>query len=251
MGIKYIVKTNKIVLLWLQKKDDAKLSYLCICFCTVTNCTAAWSAEIVWRVCVSECLHTPLCVCMYGCLYVGSWVIGSCSLYFHEACSIKRTIPPHAPFCPPVQSTLVAVCCTTPSWLYIIPTFLSLGFLFVFPDALPCLSHWDYKETILRAEQRWTHDLASLKEVEGGWVSLNRYSGSSIWSQEAEWSEYCCTYGCYALRVKWMHALYISTVQSAYNSCIVQSLTSLTEHQHTTVGGWKWPVLLVLPDCVM
>lgn len=157
----------------------------------------------------------------------------------------KANHSPHAPLCPPVQSTLMAVCCTTPSWQYIIPTFLSLGFLFVFPDALPCLSQWDYKEMILRAEQQWTHDLASLKEVEGGWVSLNQYRGSSIWSQEAEWLEYCCTYGCYALRVKWMHALYILIVQSAYNSCIVRSLTSFTEHQHITLVSWKWPVQLV------
>lgn len=151
------------------------------------------------------CLHVRVSVCWLS----GRWLL---FIIFSWGMQYRAHLSPHAPHCPPVQSTVMAVCCTTPSWLYIIPAFLSLGFLFVFPDALPHFSHWDYKETILRAEQRWTHDLASLKEGEGGWVSLDQYSGSSIWSQEAEWSEYCCTYGCYVLRVKWMHALYILTV---------------------------------------
>lgn len=155
--------------------------------------------------------------------YVGCWVGGSCSLYFHESCRIKRTIPPHAPYCPPVQSTLMAVSCSTPYWLYIIPTFLSLGFLFVFPDALSRLSHWDYKETILRAEQRWTHDLASLKEG-GRWLGCSESIQWLFNLKQRSWVVkrllhiwLLCT------EVKWMQALYILTVQSAYSSSIVYS----------------------------
>lgn len=89
------------------------------------------------RQCLSNlCLCTFLCVfsisviaCTCGC--VGHWVIGSCSLYFHEACSMSGLFP-LAPCCPLVQFTLSAVSFSAPSWLYIIPTILSLGFLFVF-----------------------------------------------------------------------------------------------------------------------
>ncbi len=132
---------------------------MCVCLCIS-----------LYVVCYVRCLH---CVCICRCMYVGLWVVGSCSLYFHESCSIKQTTPLVAPCYPAVQSTLMAVSCSTPHRLYIIPTFLSLGFLFVFPDALSRLSLGDYKETILRAEQRWTHDLASLKEGGGRWLGFS------------------------------------------------------------------------------
>lgn len=38
-----------------------------------------------------------LCVCVCVCVSVCAWFVGSCSLYFHESCSIKRTISPALP----------------------------------------------------------------------------------------------------------------------------------------------------------
>ncbi len=111
-------------------------------------------------VCLVGCLqlHLCVCICRCTCMYGRLWVVGSCSLYFHESCSIQQEHSPRAPCYSPVQPTVMAACCRTPHWLYIIPTFLLLGFLFVFPDGLSRLSLGDYKETILRVERRWTHD---------------------------------------------------------------------------------------------
>lgn len=153
--------------------------------------------------CVSEHLHMLLCPHVYTSV---CWLL---FIIFSWGMQYKAAHSPCAPCCPPVQSTVMAASCSTPCWLYIIPAFLSLGFLFVFPDALPRLSHWDYKETILRAEQHWTHDLGSFKVGGGGWVSLNQYSASSIWSKGAEWSGDCCTDACDVLRLsRCMHSTY-------------------------------------------
>lgn len=121
-------------------------------------------------------LLLPVSEC--GCQHAGCLIVGSFSLYFHEACSIKSTIPLRAPYCPPVPSTRAAVSCTTPYWLYIIPALLSLGFLFVFPDALPRRSHWDYKEMILRVA---LDTRLGFFKSGGRWLGLlNQYGSSSI-----------------------------------------------------------------------
>lgn len=143
-----------------------QISMHCVCVCVFS-----------FYLCRCECLQTLIVVRLR--LYVGCWVVGSCSLYFHEACSIKRTVSTMLPVA--LQSTLMPVNCSSLCWLYIIPPVLSLDFLFVLPDALHNVSLWDCKETILRAEQCWTHVLASLKDQRSGWVSLNQYSGCSIW----------------------------------------------------------------------
>lgn len=158
-------------------------------------------------------------------LYVGFWVVGSCSLYFHESCSIKRTIPPSVlPIALQSNPLSMAVNCGTPYWLYIIPTFLSLGFLFVFPDALPCPSLRDYKEVILRGRAALDTRLGFFKRGVGGWLG---FSESIQWLFNLKRRSWVvgrllhiwllCT------EVKWMHALYILTVQSAYNSSVVSS----------------------------
>lgn len=168
--------------------------YECVCVCVVA---------FVW-----------LFACTVWSLLDSSWCGGSCSLYFHESCSIKRTIPRCAPYCPPVQSTLMAVSCSTPYWLYITPTFLSLRFLFAFADAPLRLSHWSWRKQLL--EQRWT---ALLQKREGvcGCVYLNQYSGSSIGSKGAEWARGSCTYGCYVLRLSGCACT--SSIVCSSNSC--------------------------------
>lgn len=162
------------------------------------------------------CSHTNIHLHMWMSVYR---LLGRLLLFiiFSWGMQYKADHSPHAPYCPPVQSTLMAVSCSTPYWLYIIQALLSLGFLFVFPDALLRLSHWDYKETILRVEQRWTHDLASLKDGGGEWLG---FSESIQWLfnlKQRSWVVrgllhiwLLCT------EVKWMHALYILTVHRVH-----------------------------------
>lgn len=202
----------------------------CVCVCV---------RAFVVCLCGCECLHALLCVYMCGCLYVGFWVVGSCSLYFHEACSIKRTIPPILLPSSPVHSHGSEL---QYSLLAVYHPFLSLGFLFVFPDALPHLSHWDYKETILRAA---LDTRLGFFERGGRWLG---FSESIQWLfnlKQRSWVVrrllhiwLLCT------KVKWMHALYILTVPSAYNSCIVQSPKSYTKPL------WKAEKWEALPDYV-
>lgn len=47
-----------------------------------------WNLYLLKRPSIAHALCAYVCVCVSVC----AWFVGSCSLYFHESCSIKRTI---------------------------------------------------------------------------------------------------------------------------------------------------------------
>lgn len=51
----------------------------------------------IWNLYLLKQPSIAYALCAYVCVSVCAWFVGSCSLYFHESCSIKRTISPTLP----------------------------------------------------------------------------------------------------------------------------------------------------------